>query len=97
MISLVAPSYQSNHARRSRKIFRHLYRCAAPAMTPRPITAEADRVCVEQSTRGGNSYGDDYHMLFQLRDGLIYEVREYMNPLMAAPLMGELAAMGGSA
>jgi ketosteroid isomerase-like protein len=36
-------------------------------------------------------------MLFQLRDGLIYEVREYMNPLMAAPLMGELAAMGGSA
>jgi ketosteroid isomerase-like protein len=70
----------------------------APAMTPGRITAEGDRVCVEQSSRGGkthggNSYGNDYHMLFKLRDGLICEVREYMNPLMAAPLMAELAAL----
>ncbi len=71
----------------------------APAMTPGRITAEGDRVCLEQSSRGGkthggNSYGNDYHMLFELRDGLICEVREYMNPLMAAPLMAELDALG---
>jgi ketosteroid isomerase-like protein len=69
----------------------------APAMTLGRITAEGDRVCVEQSSRGGkthggNDYGNDYHMLFELRDGLICEVREYMNPLMAAPLMAELGA-----
>ncbi len=72
----------------------------APATTRGRITAEGDRVCVEQSSRvgkthGGNSYGNDYHMLIELRDGLICEVREYMNPLMAAPLMAELGALGG--
>jgi ketosteroid isomerase-like protein len=74
----------------------------APAMSPGRITAEGDRVCLEQSSRGGvthggNSYGNDYHLLFELRDGLICEVREYMNPLMAAPLMAELEALRGGA
>ena len=69
----------------------------APVMTPGRMTAEEDRVCLEQISRGGKtrsgvSYGNDYHMLFQFRDGLICEVREYMNPLLAAPLMAELNA-----
>lgn len=59
------------------------------------ITAEENRVCVEQTARGGLTregaeYGNDYHMLVELRDGLITEIREYMNPLMAAGVMAEL-------
>ena len=61
------------------------------------MTAEEDRVCVEQTarggiTRGGLSYANDYHLLFRLRDGLIVEVREYMNPLMIAGVTAEMAA-----
>lgn len=68
-----------------------------PEMTQLRMTAEDDRVCLEQISRngrthGGVSYGNDYHMLFQLRDGLICEVREYMNPVLAAGLMAEMQA-----
>ena len=61
------------------------------------MTAEEDRVCVEQTarggmTRGGVAYANDYHMLFRLRDGLIVEVCEYMNPLMIAGVSAEMAA-----
>ena len=75
----------------------------SPKMVRGRVTAEDDRVSVEQHsrggvTRGGASYANDYHMLFQLRDGLIVEVREYMNPVLAAAFMAELqgGAAGGS-
>jgi ketosteroid isomerase-like protein len=69
-----------------------------PSMEYGRMTAEGDRVCLEQTsrggrTRGGASYGNDYHMLFQFRDGLIAEVREYMNPLLGVALMAELGAL----
>lgn len=59
------------------------------------LTAEDDRVCLLQTgrgglSRGGVSYGNDYHMFYRLRDGLITEVREYMNPICAAGLMAEM-------
>lgn len=68
-----------------------------PVMEQARMTAEEDRVCVEQTarggiTRGGLSYANDYHLLFRLRDGLIVEVREYMNPLMIAGVTAEMAA-----
>ena len=61
------------------------------------MTAEEDRVSVEQTarngrTRGGFTYANDYHLLFRLRDGLIVEVREYMNPLLGAGMMAEISA-----
>ena len=69
-----------------------------PVMESGRMTAEGDRVCLEQTarggiTKGGASYGNDYHMLFQFRDGLICEVREYMNPLLSAPVAAEIQAM----
>lgn len=69
-----------------------------PEMKLSRITAEEDRVCVEASSRGGltrsgASYGNDYHMLFQFRDGLITEIREYMNPRFGAPVLAEVGAL----
>lgn len=59
------------------------------------MTAEGDRVCFEQTSRdglthGGVGYANDYHMLVEFRNGLISEVREYMNPLLSAPVMSEI-------
>lgn len=69
----------------------------APAMELGRMTAEDDRVCFEQTarggrTRGGAGYGNDYHMLLRFRDGLICEVREYMNPLLSAAIAAEIGA-----
>ena len=66
-----------------------------PEFTIEQLTAEDDRVCVLQTargglSRGGASYANDYHMFYRFRDGLIVEVREYMNPICAAALMAEM-------
>jgi ketosteroid isomerase-like protein len=49
------------------------------------ITAEGDRVAVEVeadgTTASGKNYHNSYHFLFQLRDGEIVAVREYMDTL----------------
>jgi hypothetical protein len=68
-----------------------------PMITPGRMTAEDDRVSLEQTGRGGKthggvSYDNDYHMLLVVRDGLIREVREFMNPVLSAGLMPEIAA-----
>lgn len=67
----------------------------SPVFEVQSMTAEEDRVCVQQTgrngrTRGGAAYDNDYHMLFRLRDGLIIEVREYMNPLLVGAVTAEL-------
>ena len=64
------------------------------------MTAEDDRVALEQRSRdglthGGNSYGNDYHMFFRLRDGLIVEVKEYMNPMLAGAITAEIEGKAG--
>lgn len=66
-----------------------------PKFSVTSMTAQDDRVSVEQNcrdglTHGGASYGNDYHMFFRLKDGRIVEVKEYMNPIMAGPIMAEL-------
>lgn len=47
------------------------------------IYAEGDRVIVEETMTatlaGGNQYTNDYCFVFELRDGLIHRVREYMD------------------
>ena len=47
--------------------------------------AEGDRVAVEMRHRGrttdGRSYENDYHVLYELHDGLISAVREYFDSL----------------
>ena len=49
------------------------------------VTAEADRVAVEMRHRGrtlaGEPYETDYHVLYEVRDGLIRAVREYFDSL----------------
>lgn len=66
-----------------------------PVFEVQGVLAEGDCVCIRQTsrggiTRGGAPYGNDYLMLLRFRDGLIVEVREYMNPILAAPLMQEM-------
>ena len=61
------------------------------------MVAEGEFVTVEHIARGGitfsgNTYDNNYHSLCRLRDGLIREIREYMNPIMAGPIMAELQA-----
>ena len=56
--------------------------------------AEGDRVAVEIRHRGvgiqGQPFETDYHLSFQLRDGLIREVHEYLDSLyVKQELLGE--------
>ena len=52
-------------------------------MTVRGMTAEADRVAAEVTSRGelrnGKVYANEYHFALTLRDGKITRVREYMD------------------
>ena len=61
------------------------------------LTAEDDRVCVEMAlrggtTKGGNTYDNDYHMLVRIGDGQIVEVFEYLNPALVRSIGAELQA-----
>ncbi|MFC9433083.1 nuclear transport factor 2 family protein [Nocardia sp. NPDC057030] len=53
------------------------------ALTFRGFYAEGDRVIVEETMSAtlvnGNHYENDYCFVFELRDGLIHRVREYMD------------------
>ena len=52
------------------------------------VTAEGERVAVECETTGttadGRHYANAYHYLFVFRDGLIFEVKEYLDTAAAA-------------
>jgi uncharacterized protein len=62
-------------------------------MTIQHVTAEGDRVAVEASghapLKDGRIYANDYHFLFHLRDGRIYQVREHNNSLIPHLLFGD--------
>lgn len=51
------------------------------------MTAEGDRVAVELESHGelanGSIYHNQYHHVFELRDGRITAVREYMDTMLA--------------
>ena len=74
------------------KVFKTL-----PKMERVHMTAEGDRVCLEQYSRGGETFGgaayaNDYHLVIVLRDDRISEIREYMNPLLGAAVIAEIQA-----
>jgi ketosteroid isomerase-like protein len=60
-------------------------------VTVRGMTAEGDRVAVEAESYGetasGKIYNNQYHYLFEVRDGQIQSVREYMDTLHANTVM----------
>ncbi|GAA1106242.1 MULTISPECIES: nuclear transport factor 2 family protein [Streptomyces violaceusniger group] len=53
------------------------------AVTFHGLYADGDRVIVEETMTAtlanGNRYANDYCLVFELRDGLIHRVREYMD------------------
>jgi uncharacterized protein len=60
-----------------------LYREGALRITPRSLLAEGDRVAVEAESyatlKNGRVYNNVYHLLFELNDGRVLRVREYMD------------------
>ena len=59
------------------------YKGGAMQFKPTVMTAEADRVAVEAESfaelMNGRIYNNHYHLLFTLKDGKIFRVREYMD------------------
>ena len=51
--------------------------------TIQAMTAEGERVAIEATSRGttfrGDEYAQEYHFLMRVRDGMIVELREYMD------------------
>lgn len=47
------------------------------------MVAEGDKVAIEASSHGehvsGKTYTNDYHFLFEFRDGKLFRLREYMD------------------
>jgi uncharacterized protein len=60
-------------------------------LTPKGLTAEGDRVAVEAESYGetasGKIYNNLYHFLFEVRDGKIQAVREYLDTLHAKEVL----------
>jgi uncharacterized protein len=56
-------------------------------LTPKGFTAEGDRVAVETESfarhSNGKIYQNQYHFLFEVRDGKIQAVREYLDTMHA--------------
>lgn len=62
--------------------------CKGPIrLTPKAFTAEGDRVAVETESyaelKNGRVYKNQYHFLFEIRDGKIERVREYLDTMHA--------------
>jgi ketosteroid isomerase-like protein len=66
---------------------------AGMQMTLRGTTTQGDRVAVEVEAEGlwsnGRLYRNSYHFLFELRDGSIMAVREYMDTLQVFDILRE--------
>jgi ketosteroid isomerase-like protein len=63
--------------------FKTVYTTGALKIEPRTMTAEDDRVAVEAEGHAelanGRVYNPLYHFLFQVRDGKVASVREYLD------------------
>ncbi len=62
---------------------------------PELIVADGDRVVVlargHAKTVEGRTYANDYCFVFRLRDGMIVDVREYMDTILADDVLGRPA------
>jgi uncharacterized protein len=60
-------------------------------VTPKGLTAEEDRVAAEAESYGetasGKIYNNLYHFLFEVRDGKIQAVREYLDTMHAKEVL----------
>lgn len=60
-------------------------------LTPKGLTAEGDRVAAEVESNGetatGKIYNNLYHILFEVRDGKIQAVREYLDTMHAKEVL----------
>jgi ketosteroid isomerase-like protein len=60
-------------------------------VTPKGLTAEGDRVAAEVESYGetttGKIYNNLYHFLFEVRDGKIQAVREYLDTMHAKEVL----------
>ena len=69
-------------------------------MTVTNVTAEDDRVSVEAHGSAelvnGGRYDNDYHLFFQVRDGEIVAVREYLCTKLVEDTIGPLLAEAGA-
>ncbi len=65
-------------------------------ITIKGMIAEGDRVAVEAESYGettaGTVYNNEYHWLFEIRDGKIQSAREYMDTAHALEVFGPLMA-----
>ena len=65
---------------------------AGVQLTSTGMTAEGNRVAAEAVSDGetleGKRYQNKYHFLFELRDGKITAVREYMDPMHVREVFG---------
>lgn len=54
-------------------------------LTPKAFTVQGERVAVETESlahlKNGRVYNNHYHFLFNVRDGHIFEVREYLDTM----------------
>ena len=61
-------------------------------VTPTSLISEGDLVAVEAKgggrTRDGRTYANTYHYLFEIKNGKITKVREYMDTKHAAEIFG---------
>jgi ketosteroid isomerase-like protein len=58
--------------------------CTGPIkLTPQAVTAEGNRVAVETESyaelQNGRVYNNNYHFLFEVKDGKILRVKEYLD------------------
>ncbi len=55
------------------------------------MTAEGDRVAVEATSEGehvsGQTYSNEYHFLFEFRDGKLLKLKEYMDTEMVTDVL----------
>ena len=60
-------------------------------VTPAGFTSEGDRVAVEATShadlKNGRGYRNEYHFVFEFRDGKITRVREYMDTIHAKEIL----------
>lgn len=60
--------------------------CKGPIqLFPKTFTAEGNRVAVETEslahTLSGRTYANQYHFLFEIKDGLILRIKEYLDTM----------------
>ena len=52
-------------------------------LTPEAFTAEGERVAVETESyaelKNGRTYNNHYHFVFEVRDGMIQSIKEYLD------------------